>query len=102
MAIEFISYDGEYPNLCRGTLKVLIDGKPYSFGDGEGDLPHFWCTGGRVSFSIDWGDASVEKGEWESNGIQPSEYPTEVAAVLDGLLDIMNANVRNGCCGGCI
>jgi hypothetical protein len=32
MNIEFVSYNGAYPNLCRGKLVVKIDGKEVSFG----------------------------------------------------------------------
>lgn len=28
-AIEIVSYDGEYPNLCFGRLKLKADGKEY-------------------------------------------------------------------------
>ncbi len=27
--IEFVSYNGKYPNLCAGWLELLIDGKPW-------------------------------------------------------------------------
>jgi hypothetical protein len=32
MNIEFVSYNGKYPNLCSGKLTVKIDGKEVSFG----------------------------------------------------------------------
>ena len=28
-AIEIVSYDVEYPNLCSGRLKLKVDGKEY-------------------------------------------------------------------------
>ena len=31
--IEFIDYDGSYPCLCMGTLKVKINGKQIIFSD---------------------------------------------------------------------
>ena len=30
--VKFISYTGEYPNLCSGVLTLEIDGKEYKFG----------------------------------------------------------------------
>lgn len=32
MKIEFVSYDGEYPNLCSGVFTVKLDGVETSFG----------------------------------------------------------------------
>ena len=29
--VKFISYTGEYPNLCSGVLTLEIDGKEYKF-----------------------------------------------------------------------
>lgn len=49
--IKFISYDGAWPNLCRGTLVVEKDGKQYSM---YGAL----ISGGSVSFDADWEAAS--------------------------------------------
>ena len=31
--VKFVSYTGEYPNLCSGTLTLEIKGKKYRFGD---------------------------------------------------------------------
>ena len=39
--IEFVSYDGRYPNLCRGTLIMKIDGIEIEFNGLE--------SGGKVS-----------------------------------------------------
>lgn len=46
--IKFISYDGAWPNLCRGTLVVEKDGKQYSM---YGVL----ISGGSVSFDAEQG-----------------------------------------------
>lgn len=45
--IKFISYDGAWPNLCRGTLTVEKDGKQYS-------MANVLISGGSVSFDNDW------------------------------------------------
>ena len=29
--VKFISYDGKYPNLCRGKLTLEIDGEKVTF-----------------------------------------------------------------------
>lgn len=45
--VEFISYDGEYPNLCRGTLALKINGKKVVFNN-------CLSSGGRVWFDEEW------------------------------------------------
>ena len=52
--MKFISYDGGYPNLCRGVLVVEKDGKQYSI---YGAL----FSGGCCSFDEDW-EENVEEG----------------------------------------
>lgn len=42
-AIEIVSYDGEYPNLCFGRLKLKADGKEYVTS------PGVLCPGGGPS-----------------------------------------------------
>ena len=114
--IEFLEYTGEYPNLCRGVLTVLIDGKEYKFGHNYGNYkkgvftdesqdnpnyPEFWISGGNVSFSKNW-DANVSYGPWEYNG-ELDDYQDEFSQdLIEDLLVVFNLNVRQGCCGGCI
>lgn len=87
MAIKFVSYDGEYPNLCSGTLVLEVDGVERSV----------YCpiasTGG-----INWRDDSVIKGNWILSYYAPQWMRDREEEVLA----VVNANVRKGCCGGCI
>ena len=102
MNIDFISYDGTYPNLCRGTLVLEIDGKTYTFGgynyDNVTSFPRFWSSGGSVWFTPDW-DANVSSGRWIIN---EDELPDFLKPYSEQLSDIFNEFVDYGCCGGCI
>ncbi len=83
-----ISYNGAYPNLCRGILKVQIKNKTWEI-DGL-------SSGGSVWFGPDWED-HTEHGEW---GIDfPEDFPCEYKEYIT---DWVNENVSWGCCGGCI
>lgn len=87
--VEFVSYDGEYPNLCSGNLVLKIDGK----------IVHFpkYCmhSGGSVSFTNDW-DEIIDHGEWLV------DVPDKYKKYEKEINYIINANVRYGCCGGCV
>ena len=117
--VKFISYTGEYPNLCRGVLTLEIDGVQYKFGheylnyhcdengvgrftDEDPQNPNFnsfWTSGGSVTFDEDW-DSVVEQGEWE---IDVEELPEQFWDVADEIDAVMNSGViPEGCCGGCI
>ena len=110
--VKFVSYDGAYPNLCSGTLVVEIDGRRVSFGKQflwewekkEGikpaDYPHFWCSGGGVSFDEDWSE-TVDRGEWELS-FDEKDFPKEIVALMPELIKAFNENVPEGCCGGCV
>lgn len=53
--VEFVSYDGRFPNLCSGTLVLKIDGV-------ERTMPQYcMSSGGSVWFDNDWGE-HVESG----------------------------------------
>lgn len=89
--IKFISYDGAWPNLCRGTLVVEKDGKQYSM---YGAL----ISGGSVSFDADW-EADVEEGDWL---IDRDALVPELQDDWRELESLVNDEIPHGCCGGCI
>ena len=96
--VKFISYDGKYPNLCRGTLMVEIDGEQIRFGYGDDcDYDPFWFSTGSCGFTGDW-DSYVTGGEWECDG----DLPEKFKQYQDELIELMNTNVELGCCGGCL
>lgn len=88
--IEFIAYDGGYPNLCHGNLILKIDGELVEFHN-------VLESGGQVGFDENW-DEYVEQGDWSVN---LSLYP-EYEKYEEEIARLVNANVRKGCCGGCI
>jgi len=97
--VEFVSYDGQYPNLCTGVLTVKIDGENVKFGYGDGcDYNIFWSSGGSVRHDKDW-NWDIQKGEWE---IDVNELPEKFWDVADELDKVINENIQYGCCGGCI
>ena len=98
--LEFISYTGTYPNLCRGELTIKIDGKEVTFGPEwlHCNYPPFWCSGGAVTFDNHW-DECVTQGDWELN---ENDLPDELKHLGQMLIDLFNANVKKGCCGGCV
>lgn len=111
--IEFVDYTGCYPNLCRGVLTVLIDGKEYKFGHESEDfdwktckykdnnLSQFWYSGGSVRRDEDW-NMWAEEGSWQLDEDSHEDYGEEIKALFPDLIKIFNDNVPQGCCGGCI
>ena len=118
--VKFISYTGEYPNLCSGVLTLEIDGKKYKFGhdftmchfhkdindwvqeDEDPQNPNFnsfWSSGGCISHNGIW-NWEVEHNEWEIDVNELPEQFWDVAAEID---EVINSGViPEGCCGGCI
>jgi hypothetical protein len=89
-----ISYDGAYPNLCRGHLKVTVRGKVSTVWDfGE----HALSSEGSVSFDDDWQE-HVERGPWHIRQ-WPDGFPVELK---DAVTEAVNDQVDHGCCGGCV
>lgn len=109
--VKFISYTGEYPNLCRGVLTLLINGEEVKFGHESGsydvmtnkfrdnNYDEFWRSGGSCSFSADYSQSFVETAEWIIDIAQIPEKYRVYAAQID---EIFNENVEHGCCGGCL
>lgn len=100
--VEFVSYNGEFPNLCSGLLVVKIDGKEVKFGgtactdEYKYNYKKFWRSGGSVKSDDNW-NMWTEQGEWELGRIED-----EFKDVAEELIRVFNENVEHGCCGGCI
>jgi len=86
-----IKYDGAYPNLCAGTLIVIINEKEWIFPS------YCMSSGGSVSFDSDW-CGNVTSGEWDISE-WPEGFPEELK---QDVLDTVNSEISYGCCGGCI
>ena len=89
--VKFISYDGRYPNLCRGTLVIEVNGKRY-------ELKYVIQSGGQVTFDEDW-SADIVSGEWY---IDSDDLPDELKPYREEIEEVVNDNIPYGCCGGCI
>lgn len=88
--VEFIEYDGKYPNLCRGTLSIKVNDKTFH-------LENVMVSGGCICQGEDW-DMWAEEGEWSVN---LDDYP-ELLPYEREITECVNNNVEFGCCGGCI
>lgn len=89
--VKFVSYNGKYPCLCFGELIVEIDGK-------EVNLGNCLSSGGSVWFDDEW-DEHIEGGPWD---IDEYELPEEYKKYYEEIKAVVNENVPQGCCGGCI
>lgn len=86
--VEFVSYNGKYPNLCRGELVLRIDGKKVNLGT-------CLTSGGNVWFDEEWCD-HAEEGKWSV------DVPKEYEKYSEEITEVVNENVPWGCCGGCL
>lgn len=87
--VEFVSYDGAYPNLCTGQLVLKINGQVREFSR------HCLQSGGTVWFDNDW-NAHIENGRWS---IDP---PEDLEPLRKKIEECINENIPHGCCGGCV
>lgn len=108
--VEFISYDGEWPNLCSGKLILKIDGvkcefhyKFYNDSDRKNNrYPSFWHSGGGLTPDYSGGgltpDYYTYEGEWCVN---PEDLPQKFRPYAEEIKEVLNHNIPHGCCGGC-
>lgn len=88
--VEFVSYNGKFPNLCRGTLIIKVNGK-------EAVLKNCLYSGGRCGFGQKRNE-HIETGDWRLCTC----LPDDLEQYRDEILKVVNENVPHGCCGGCI
>jgi hypothetical protein len=89
--VEFVSYNGAWPNLCSGVLVVKVDGKTWTFDQ------YVMQSGGSVWFDDSWSE-HVESGLWTIRE-WPEGFPTSARYQVT---QCVNDNVPFGCCGGCV
>lgn len=106
--VKFIAYNGAYPNLCSGVLKLEIEGHLYVFGpkwkateEEKRELhPEFWSPGGSCGFAGNNHTSSYcDQGEWT---IDAEQLPEELQSYVAEIDRVFNENVEHGCCGGCL
>ena len=95
--VEFVSYSGEYPSLCIGTLVLRIDGEEVSFGE-SGKYKEFWSPVGKCYFTKDWNPV-IKKGGWQVNN---SDLPEKYQDYYYEIVAVINDNMPRSCCGGCL
>lgn len=94
-AIEIVSYDGGYPNLCFGRLKLKADGKEYVTS------PGVLCPGeGAGCYGNSDGSYTVTVGDW---CVAPDKLPKEIRRYAARIEAVVNeSDIERPCCGGCI
>jgi hypothetical protein len=92
--LEFVSYDGEYPNLCSGTFVFDWNGERHEI--------RRLSSGGSCGFNSDYSEEFVEDGPWDfdDDAITPRVKLTPLQH--KAIRDLINDNVSPGCCGGCL
>lgn len=90
--LEFVSYDGEsFPShLCSGTLIMKLNRKIIKF-------PFHCLVSGGLCYRRGE-DEIIEKGKWSIDK-WPEGFPEHLKQKT---IDLVNENVREGCCGGCL
>lgn len=116
--IEFISYDGKYPTLCSGMLILRVQGRLYALCSWPEYMnkqyqrnrncilsdPNItkvynvgFLSGGSTDWTAEFYEEKITHGEWEIDGLPPS-----LEIFHKQIVDLLNENVEQGCCGGCL
>ena len=85
--IKFHSYDGKYPHLCIGTLKLQI-------GDEIREYDDLIISRGYVT-----PEGEVVRMPWE---ILEEVLEKDIRGWAKYIRDLINKNIDWGCCGGCL
>ena len=90
--IQFISYSGDYPNLCSGEIAFRID-------DAEFNVKYCMISGGKCYIDFD-GSEIVEHGKWKLDRDRFKSFMN--FEEISELERQVNIEVPHGCCGGCL
>lgn len=91
--VEFVSYDGRYPNFCSGELVLVVNGMTHYFS------PRYYYHQDESHHKSFWSKSWLDKeSEWETDCLELSELLRPYACEIDR---IFNDNVEHRCCGGC-
>lgn len=99
--VEFVNYTGSYPCLCSGEVTLKIDGEIIKFCKYKSDSerngrPYLsLISGGEAYFDSDY-NTIITYGPWGIN-LDP-----RYAELEKEILEVINDNVPEGCCGGCL
>lgn len=88
--IKFVSYDGKWPNLCRGSLTLGVDGA-------EMTANCKLVSGGKAGFDKHR-RPHISSGAWEI--LFEDDFFTKEEQ--EHIVHLVNRNVKWGCCGGCL
>lgn len=94
--VEFLCYDGEYPNLCSGELQIVV-------GDDLWVFPtHSLSSSGSTGFTKVKGNSEswIKTGPWTIIR-WPEGFPGSDRLRREVEKQV-NAYIKQGCCGGCL
>ena len=92
--VEFISYNGKYPNLSGGLIIIKVNGKKHEL--------RFCLSSGGNCYIDNNNKEIVTQGDWRINKRMLEFYYPELMPFKKEIEDVINKNIEKGCCGGCL